>query len=198
MVCSLYSLVDGRRLATPPATPGSDVTSGQGYPKPPAGRMEHIRESFKSQGLSDQASGLVIESWRSKTNRSYDSLFRRWDRWCNQRGSNPFSGPVREVANHYSVIIILARTKPLRGEETRLFVSFIQPHTAVTSSSIARWLKTIQQEGGIDTKIIGAHSKCGASTSAAAKGGIATTDILKAANWSLRVSLPEVLSQGGG
>ena len=65
----------------------------------PASRMEHLRGTLSSQGLSEEATELVLESWRAKTNKSYDSLFGRWNRWCNERGSDPFSGPVSEVAN---------------------------------------------------------------------------------------------------
>ena len=78
----------------------------------------------------------------------------------------------------------LRKTEPLRGVESRLFVSFIRPHKAITSSTIVRWLKTILQQAGVDIAIFGAHSTRGASASAAARGGITTEDILKAANWS--------------
>ena len=36
--------------------------------------------------------------------KSYDSLFGRWNRWCTERGSNPFSGPVSEVANFLATL----------------------------------------------------------------------------------------------
>ena len=42
---------------------------------------------------------MVLKSWRSKTNKSYDSLFGRWSCWCDRRDSDPFSGPVSEVTN---------------------------------------------------------------------------------------------------
>ena len=42
----------------------------------------------------------------------------------------------------------------------------------------------ILDEAGIDTSIFGAHSTHGASTLAAARAGITTGDILKAANWN--------------
>ena len=296
--------------------------------------MEHIWESLKNQGLSEQATSLIVKSWRTKTNKSYDSLFERWDRWCSERGSNPFSGPVSEVAKflaslfaegyqyssinayrsaissvhdrvdgvnvgqHHTIVclvrgtfnvrppiprysatwdvqkvlsflkaggkpdsvslkaltlrtyflmaitrpsrsaelsqlsidhmrthlngvaftpavlakqsrqgkliekfffssfpgntnlcpvdclkVYLDKTRSLRGQETKLLVSFIKPHKAVTSSSIARWLRTILEEAGIDTSIFVAHSTRGASVSAAARAGITTGDILKAANW---------------
>lgn len=78
----------------------------------------------------------------------------------------------------------LEKTRVVRGDETKLFVSFIKPHKAVTSSSIARWLKSTLEDAGVDTSIFGAHSTRGASVSAASKAGITTADILKAAIWS--------------
>ena len=93
-----------------------------------------------------------------------------------------------------SLRVYLVKTKPLRGEETKLFLSFIKPHKAVTSSTIARWLRMTLEQAGIDSSVFGAHSTRGASASAAARGGITTQDILKA---ELRVSFPEILSQRG-
>ncbi len=49
--------------------------------------------------LSKEASSLIFGSWREKTNKSYNSHFGRWHSWCSRRGTNPFSGPVTDVAN---------------------------------------------------------------------------------------------------
>ena len=38
----------------------------------PTGRVEHLRERLGSQGLSGQAADLILKSWRTKTNKSYD------------------------------------------------------------------------------------------------------------------------------
>jgi len=76
------------------------------------------------------------------------------------------------------------KTIPIRGEETKLLISFIKPHKAVASCSVARWLKSVLNAAGIDTAIFSAHSTRGASSSTAANIGITTNDILKAANWS--------------
>ena len=97
MVCTTPIDVSG--LATPSTSSKITDTSGRDVVKPTSGRMEHIRESLRSQGFSEQATSLIAKSWRTKTNQSYDSLFKRWDRWCSERGSNPFSGPVSELAN---------------------------------------------------------------------------------------------------
>ena len=42
---------------------------------------------------------LMLNSWRTKTNKSYDSLFRKWHCWCDQQGFDPISGPVTNVVN---------------------------------------------------------------------------------------------------
>ena len=332
MVCSATVNVGG--LATPAASTVSPHL-GINPHTTQTGRMEHLRERLHGQGLSGQATQLILQSWRTKTNKSYDSLFGRWSRWCGERGSDPFSGPVTEVANFLATLYqegyqynsvnayrsaissvhekvegvvigqhpiitrllkgiynvrpplpryngtwnvqtalnyleslgetknltlklltmktvfllaitrpsrsadlsqldiermktgtngitflpaslakqsrqgrpiaefffpsfqpnaticpvhtlqaYLTTTRPLRGAESRLFVSFIKPHKAVTSSTIARWLRITLEQSGIDSSIFGAHSTRGASASAAAKGGITTEDILKAANWS--------------
>ena len=76
-----------------------------------------------------------------------------------------------------------SRTQPLRERETKLLVSIIKPHKAVSSSTVARWLKSLLEASGIDTPIF-SHSVRGASSSAVASAGISTSDILKAAGWS--------------
>ena len=35
----------------------------------------------------------------SHTNKSYDSLFTKWECWCSEWDSDPISDPVTEVAN---------------------------------------------------------------------------------------------------
>ena len=50
------------------------------------------------------------------------------------------------------------RTAPYRGDELRLFLALINPYKAVTSSTIARWLKSLLEAAGIDTSVFSAHS----------------------------------------
>jgi len=76
------------------------------------------------------------------------------------------------------------RTKDFRGEETKLFLATIKPHRAVSSSTIARWLKRLLEVAGVDTSIFSAHSIRGASSSTASNMGISTSDILRTADWS--------------
>ena len=82
-----------------------------------------------------------------------------------------------------------ARTKEFRAwssenKKSLLLLSWIGKHDPVTSSTIARWLKTCLAEAGIDTSIFKAHSVRGASSSTAAAAGVTTAGILNVADWS--------------
>ena len=61
--------------------------------------MSYLKDVFRGQNLSEEASKLLLSSWRQKTAKSYDSLFGKWIRWCNQRDTNPISGSINEVVN---------------------------------------------------------------------------------------------------
>ena len=60
--------------------------------------LEHLRERF-----SGQAKLQNLSSGQRQTN-LINSLFGRWSRWCSERGSDPFSGPVSVVANFLAVL----------------------------------------------------------------------------------------------
>ena len=81
------------------------------------------------------------------------------------------------------------RTQPFRTSssgdfKSTVFLSWIGQHDPVSSSTIARWLKTLMEAAGIDICIFKAHSVRGAASSAAAGAGVISKDILDAADWS--------------
>ena len=61
--------------------------------------MAYLRKRYRDQQLSEEATGLMLNSWRSKTNGFYNSLFSKWSSWCATRHSDPISGPINEVLN---------------------------------------------------------------------------------------------------
>lgn len=78
----------------------------------------------------------------------------------------------------------IARTRTFRLCDSFLFRALVEPHQAVTSSTVARWLKLVLQEAGIDTAKFTGHSTRSASVSAAARRGVSASDIMRTANWS--------------
>ena len=65
----------------------------------PVSRMACLRERYRDSCLSTEASELMLASWRTKSSQSYESLFGKWARWCAERGRNPISGPIADIAN---------------------------------------------------------------------------------------------------
>ena len=70
---------------------------------PPINRMAYLRQRFQSKEISEEGTELLLASWRQKSSKSYDSLFGKWVGkwvdWCNQRHSDPVSGPISKVVN---------------------------------------------------------------------------------------------------
>lgn len=82
----------------------------------------------------------------------------------------------------HTILFYLKITKRLR-KSRNLLISF-KTYDSVSTSTIARWLKTVLQMSGIDTELFKAHSIRSAVTSAAYDGGCSLEKILKTADWS--------------
>ena len=74
------------------------------------------------------------------------------------------------------------RTRDL-CKSSQLLVSLIAPHKAISSQSVSRWLTRALRMAGIELGYSG-HSTQGASTLAAAAGGLSVDLILEAADWA--------------
>ena len=74
-----------------------------------------------------------------------------------------------------------------RGElcgESNMFITTTKPYHAAHHDTIARWIKGILCDAGIDTRSFQAHSCRAASTSAASLNGVSLSTIIKSASWS--------------
>ena len=78
------------------------------------------------------------------------------------------------------------RTASFRNNsgENRVFRSFIGKHGPVTSSTIARWIKSCLQKAGVDTTKFKARFTRAAAATKAAMSGLTVDGIMKAADWS--------------
>lgn len=107
--------------------------------------------------------------------------------------SRPGSGPIKVVLRDFqedqsiSVVKVLEfylkQTKNLRGSCSKLFISYVKPHAAVSRDTLARWIKLVLDLSGVDTKTFSAHSTRAASTSAAYSRSVPIEEILKVAGW---------------
>ena len=79
----------------------------------------------------------------------------------------------------------LKRTKPLRGSETKLFISFVKPHKRVSRETISSWIRTTMEKAGIDITTFKLHSTRMAATTRAKAASVPVHEILRTAGWSL-------------
>lgn len=78
----------------------------------------------------------------------------------------------------------LRKTKPLRGNNSHLFISYVKPYKTVTRDTISRWLRTVMFNSGIDCSKYKPHSIRSAATSKAKLNMVPVQEILKVAGWS--------------
>ena len=78
----------------------------------------------------------------------------------------------------------LQMTEHLRGQERRLFISFVAPYKGVSKDTISRWIRTIMTASGIDTSFFKPHSVRLASVSTVSDNGLPLATILRTAGWS--------------
>ena len=75
------------------------------------------------------------------------------------------------------------KTKDLRNDETKLFLSYVRPHKPVSRDTISRWTKETLRRCGIDTKVFTAHSTRSASVSKANEKDVPVHEIMAKAGW---------------
>ena len=88
--------------------------------------------------------------------------------------------PVKSIV-HYLEITSQARQN---SEESKLFLSHLRPHKSVTQDTIRRWLKTVLNRAGINTKVFQGHSIRAAASLKARARGASISDILNCGGWS--------------
>ena len=133
-----------------------------------------IRYMTKSNNLITFEFAKLTKSWRNGKPPPAIS-FKNFDK-------DPLLCPVKTLE------LYLEKTKPWReGNKFQLFLGITKPHGEVKACTIARWLKSILRNTGIDTSIFQAHSTRGASSSKVSANlplsGLSVKDILKRGNW---------------
>ena len=81
--------------------------------------------------------------------------------------------------------LYIEKTQPLRLDKyNQLLLSWRPPHKPVTTDTIARWIRQVMHDSGIDINAFGAHSVRGASASFALEQNASIDSVLQAGDWS--------------
>ena len=83
-----FTLVNG------PDRPGqrsSNVSSSS------LGRVSHLYQRFKAEGIPTNVADLLIAATRYSTHKTYEASWNRWCRWCSRQQINPLSSSLRGI-----------------------------------------------------------------------------------------------------
>ena len=81
------------------------------------------------------------------------------------------------VCHH--IDLYLEKTKEWHKTDPQLLLSFIGPHLGVSTLTISRWIITVLNLSGIDTRTFASDSTRSASSSKAKTSGVSTAEIIK-------------------
>ena len=60
-------------------------------------RVANIRDSLDHQGISSQATILILSSWRKSTEEAYSCCWRKWEQWCASFGHSSIQAPISAI-----------------------------------------------------------------------------------------------------
>ena len=100
MVCS--SPVDAISETTSSSEAATPSNKSQGRQSPTdtsveSSRVANIRDSLNHQGISSQATTLILSSWRKTTEEAYSCSWRKWEQWCTSFGHSSIHAPIGAI-----------------------------------------------------------------------------------------------------
>lgn len=98
----------------------------------------------------------------------------------------PFFIHKKQICPGKTLSAYLEMTKSFRSlpQSDKLILTIKKPVHNASSATIARWIKQVLADSGIDTNVFSAHSTRHASTSAANRKGVSVDLIKRAAGWT--------------
>ncbi|HLP81006.1 MAG TPA: hypothetical protein VK141_03305 [Nitrosomonas sp.] len=70
----------------------------------PVNRLAIIRDRFEERGIPENVSELLLDEERRSTSKAYESSWRSWHRWCQQREINPLFGSLENVLSYLTYL----------------------------------------------------------------------------------------------
>ena len=96
--CPWYPTLLSMLIQTPISLPRQQHTAPSTTDYTRTSRVVCLRSQFSSSGFSQRSAELIINSWRSGTNKQYTSSWTTFTRWCSSRSLYPFQTSLSEVA----------------------------------------------------------------------------------------------------
>lgn len=59
--------------------------------------LQIVRQSYETQGFSQKATSIILQSWRKGTTKQYSSYIKRWTTYCHQKQIDPVSATIPQA-----------------------------------------------------------------------------------------------------
>ena len=77
----------------------------------------------------------------------------------------------------------------IRGDKKTFFISYVKPHKSVTAKTLARWMKVVLTDAGVDPKLWAPHAvRAASSTHHSTVRDLDLGQICRLADWSMASS----------
>ena len=92
-----------------------------------------------------------------------------------------------EIFSDYSIMSL--QVSEIRGDEETLFVSYVKLHKSVTAKTLARWMKVVLTDSGVDPSLWKPHAvRAASSTHHSSVRELDLGGICRLADWSMASS----------
>lgn len=110
-----------------------------------------------------------------------ETVFKALDKCNSRKNYKIWENPKLDIIS--CTMEYLKKAEIIRTEKKKLFVSFIQPHKAVKSCTIEKWLKNYLALSIINVSVFKSHRTRGAITSKTKRYGLFIKQITSKGNW---------------
>ena len=109
--------------------------------------LQIVRQSHETQGFSQKATSIILQSWRKGTTKQY-SYIKRWTTYCHQKQIDPFSASIPQALDF---LVELSETgvgySGINTASSPIF-SVLKPVDGITfeaQESVKRFLKGVYE-----------------------------------------------------
>ena len=97
--------------------------------------MQSVRDRFRNQGLSEDATEFVMSSWRESTQQMYDVYIRQWVWYACEKKVDQFSQPLTTAINFLTQLAKhdLSYSAVCTARSAAIFVHMTGQHSDVTN-----------------------------------------------------------------
>ena len=82
--------------------PNGSPTHSPDDPSSSSGRISYLQQRYQAEGIPRNVTQLLISVTRNSTQKTYESIWKRWCSWCDKRKTDPISASLNSILSFCS------------------------------------------------------------------------------------------------